>query len=96
MLKVQLVEYCLVFCARKLVVLDQGNSQTPRLILADMDGKNMEVLATVHRRMITSVTVDRVIDIIYWSEVNDEEASIEMMKLGGRQRKVRIRLHVSV
>ena len=72
-----------------MIVIDQGNSQiSSRLILADMDGKNVEALASDRRRMVTSVTVDKVTDVIYWSEVDDKEACIKMMKIGGLEQKV--------
>ena len=54
-----------------------------------MDGGNSQVLATEHESLMVSVTIDYVTDIIYWSEVNDNEARLKMMKMGESTRKVR-------
>jgi len=70
-------------------LVDQGNDTMPsRLIEADMNGRNTKVLVTEKRRRMFGVTIDFVTDIVYWSEMNENEARIEMMKINGTARKV--------
>ena len=72
-----------------MILADQGNNKTPsRLILADMNGENSKLLTTEYERQIMGVTIDYVTDVIYWSEMNDNEARIEMMKMDGSNRRV--------
>ena len=75
------------YCRRKMILIDQGNDRTSsRLLLANMDGKNLTQLAT--RPRMISVTVDCIADIIYWSEADNYEAKIIMMKMDGSSKRV--------
>jgi len=72
-----------------MAIVDQGdNTSQSRLVFVDMDGANSKVLVTVKRRRMLDVTIDFVTDIIYWSEMNENEARIEMMLIDGSSRKV--------
>ena len=70
-----------------MILIDLGKDQaSSRLLLANMDGRNLTVLAA--RPRMISVAVDCVTDIIYWSEADEQEAKILMMKMDGSAKRV--------
>lgn len=73
---------------RKMVIIDEGNNNSSRLIRADVDGNSPQVLVHSNEKMFC-VTIDYVTNIAYWTEVTSGgEAKIEAIRLEDLQRKV--------
>ena len=70
-------------------IIDQGNHTFSRLLMANMDGSDVSLLAAEQKRQMHGVAFDYVTDIVYWSEFNKDEARIELYSLKEYKKKVK-------